>query len=77
MRTTSILQNRGLIVFAQALEEEPLYGGNAMRKMAVAVESADTTYVVVGSAITRPQLIAARFTAAVHARLQTEMFLDG
>ncbi|MFB5268627.1 hypothetical protein ACE41H_17840 [Paenibacillus enshidis] len=77
MSTTSILQNRGLIVSAQALEGESLYDGDAMRKMAVAVESAGTTYVVVGNAITRPQLIAARFTAAVHARLQTEMFPDG
>ncbi|MFM9279254.1 hypothetical protein [Paenibacillus jiagnxiensis] len=69
MRTTSILPRKGLIVSAQALEGAPLHGEDAMRKMAAAAESAGV--------ITRPQLIAARFTAAVHARLQTEMLQDG
>lgn len=70
MRTTSILPRRGLIVSARALEGESLHGGgDTMRKMAAAAESAGV--------ITRPQLIAARFTAAVHARLQTEMLQDG
>ncbi|MCC3373675.1 N-acetylmannosamine-6-phosphate 2-epimerase [Cohnella sp. REN36] len=39
-QSTSLFPDRGLIVSAQALEDEPLHGGDAMAKMAIAAKAA-------------------------------------